>query len=349
MSIVAYNCIMNFFGSVFVAGVLFWCARLPKKIGWDDSTGPQKIHHGIVPRTGGVAIFVTAFITIISIDQYLLTLLIVAASPVFFAGFIEDLTGSVSAKIRLLASLFTGYLFCWLTGYKITSVDISALDPFLAIPLISFLVTSLAVAAMANSLNIIDGLNGLAGATAILMISTFSVLSLKVADFELQVICLLIVSATMGFLVWNFPFGSVFLGDGGAYFLGALIAGIAVLLPERNADVSPFFIMLTIIYPFYELLRSTVRRIFGKGVSVLEPDDQHLHSLVFKIVSFRVKIVRPLQNSFASLLVLLLPFSCCVWAIKFYDKRMLLIIGICVFILIYEFATKKILSMIQMQ
>ena len=109
-----------------------------------------------------------------------------------------------------------------------------------------------------------DGLNGLAAATAMLMIASFGLLAEKFGDTELAMICFLLIASGAGFVVWNFPFGKIFLGDSGAYLLGALAATLSVMLPERNAEISPFSSLLIVIYPFYELIRSFVRRVFGQ-------------------------------------------------------------------------------------
>ena len=298
--------------------------------------GPQKIHQGVVARTGGVAIFTAAFIAAGLLYKPLILLFFFALIPVFLSGVVEDLTGLVSVKIRFFASLITGYLFCWTTGYQITEIDIDAFRTVLALPVVSFTVTALAVAAMANALNIVDGLNGLAGISAMLMIAAFGALSLELGDQPLQTICFSLFFAILGFLIWNFPFGKIFMGDGGAYFLGALIAGVAVLLPERNDRVSAFFSLLTIIYPLYELIRSLIRRSITNGMHAFEADNRHLHSIVYKNISSRLMISSSMKNSLSALVVLFLPLSCCVWAIKYYSDRSMLILGIFLFILMYE-------------
>ena len=325
-----------FIVSLLSSGAIYWLMRQRNQNVWGSSNGPQKIHQGVVPRIGGIAIILGVCGSLVLSQKYLLAWLMIAAAPVFIVGLAEDFTGSVSAKLRLVVSLVTGYLFCWLTGYQITNVSIDAVGFLLAIPVVSFVLTSLAVAAMVNALNMVDGLNGLARTTAIMIITSVGILSGQGGDFELQFICFSIVSACLGFLVWNFPFGKIFLGDGGAYFLGALVAGIAILLPERNNEISPFSSMLIIIYPFYELVRSTVRRIYVKGYNLLEPDDRHIHSLIYGFVSSRVLMTRPNQNSLASVMVLILPLSCCFWALMFFNERLMLFTGIFAFIVFYE-------------
>ena len=346
MSAEIHSYLIAVFISSLVSGAIYWLARQRSKIGLDIDLGPQKIHQGAVPRIGGMAIFIGVFLSIPllqSVSMPLFGLLAIAATPVFLAGIVEDFTGSVSAQLRLIVSLISGCLFCWITGYQVTSVGIDALGFLFAMPLISFLMTSLAIGAMVNALNIVDGLNGLASTSAVLMIASFGVLSKQFGDFELQVICFSIVAASSGFLIWNFPFGKVFLGDGGAYFLGALAAGVAVLLPERNDGISPFSSMLIIIYPFYELVRSTARRILVKGYKAFEPDNQHLHSQIHRFVSSRVSMDRVTQNSLSSVVVLILPLFCCCWAVVFMDDRVLLTSGIFVFILMYEMAMAMVL------
>mgnify|MGYP003706091021 CR=1 FL=1 len=329
--------------SLLSSGAIFGLLRQRNQTGWDSLAGPQQIHQGAVPRIGGIAIIAGVSACFMFFQLPLLPLLTVVAMPVFLAGVVEDFTGSVSAKLRLVVSLISGCLFCWITGYQITGVGVDALGFLLAIPGISFVMTSLAVGAMVNALNIVDGLNGLAGATAILMIGSFGVLFGQSGDFELKIICFVLVFACLGFLLWNFPFGKIFLGDGGAYFLGALVAGIAVLLPERNDEISPFASLLIIIYPFYELVRSTTRRIVAIGIRALEPDDKHLHSLIYKCLSARGLMSKSTQNSLASVLVLMLPLLCCFWAVMFATERSMLISGILVFIFLYETAMASVL------
>jgi UDP-N-acetylmuramyl pentapeptide phosphotransferase/UDP-N-acetylglucosamine-1-phosphate transferase len=88
--------------------------------------------------------------------------------------------------------------------------------------------------------------------------------------------------AVLGFFVWNYPAGLIFLGDGGAYFIGFLAAEVALLLLVRNAQVSPLFPLLTCIYPVFETLFSMYRRKVIRGRSVGMPDGLHLHSLVYR-------------------------------------------------------------------
>ena len=333
--------------SFFASGVIVLRSRQRSQFGADSLTGPQKAHQGVVPRIGGLTIFfasiagLTFFQT--SVPVLFFTLLIMAL-PVFLAGLAEDFTGLVSARFRLFGSLMSGGLFCWLTGYRITFVDIGLADIFLSIPVISMMLTAVAIAAFVNATNLVDGLNGLAATTAIIMIASFALLAIQSGDAELNMICAVLISSILGFLIWNFPFGKIFMGDGGAYFLGALVAGIAVIVPERNHEISPFSSLLIIFYPFYELLRSIIRRIFADGFQVFEPDDQHLHSLIFKAVMRHTQTTKSIQNSLAAMIVLTLPLLCCCWSVIFAEERSILAVGVVGFILLYEAAMAFVVS-----
>ena len=85
----------------------------------------------------------------------------------------------------------------------------------------------------------VDGTNGLAGFAALIIVSGLAVVAWTVGDAHLVVACVIVGAAVAGFLVLNYPRGRIFLGDGGAYLVGFVIAELAVVLVRRNADVSP--------------------------------------------------------------------------------------------------------------
>lgn len=310
-------------------------------VGLDHQRGPQKIHHGRIPRVGGLAVAFSITIAAFTLEGALFQLLlclILASIPAFIAGVAEDITNNISPSIRLLFSLFSGVLFWKLTGFRITDVNVEAVKFILEIPALAVLLTIFSIAALVNAMNIIDGLNGLAGGTAVVLLLAFAFLVYSVGDVVLLNICLIFAAVIVGFLVWNFPFGKIFLGDGGAYFLGVLIAGIAIIAPERNPKLSAFASLLIVSFPFYELVRSTFRRLASGSKKAFEPDDRHFHSLMFQFVSRKFNMSRAAQNGLSALLVLLLPLCTALWAISFFDNRSLLTIGATLFVLIYETA-----------
>jgi UDP-N-acetylmuramyl pentapeptide phosphotransferase/UDP-N-acetylglucosamine-1-phosphate transferase len=149
-------------------------------------------------------------------------------------------------------------------------------------PLGAVLLAVLAVSGIANAVNIVDGFNGLASMCVAMMLAAFAYVAFRVGDGLVAALAVTGLGAVLGFFVWNYPAGLIFLGDGGAYFLGFFLSEVGLLLLIRNPRVSPLFPLLTAIYPVFETLFSMYRRRILKGRSVGVPDGVHLHSLVYR-------------------------------------------------------------------
>lgn len=255
-----------------------------------DLSGPQKFHARAVPRIGGVGIFLglaCAVPLLWTVDPQawkLGTGLVLCSLPAFGAGLIEDLTKKVSPRNRLLATAVSAALMAGFMGAVISRTDLPGLDWLVAYPAGAVILTVFAVAGIANSVNIIDGFNGLASMCVVIMLAALAYVSFQVGDPVVGTLALAGVGAVLGFFLWNFPAGLIFLGDGGAYFLGFLVAELSILLLVRNPEVSPLFPLLVCIYPVFETLFSIYRRRFIRAVPPSMPDGIHLHSLVYRRV-----------------------------------------------------------------
>ena len=219
-------------------------------------------------------------------SSHLLAPLLIAGLPVFVLGVAEDLSKRIHPLQRLLAAIVTGILAWWLTGYTLKYVDIPPVDFLLAYLPLSIAFTAFAVAGLTNAINIIDGFNGLAGGTVIISLSALGIISWQVGDLQLAQLCLTVIVVLIGFMLFNYPFGKIFLGDGGAYLLGFILAWVAVMLPMRNPQVSVWAPLLVCSYPINEAIFSMARRLWNK-TDLHEADSSHLHSLIKK------KIVLP--------------------------------------------------------
>src|SRR5450432_442468 len=120
--------------------------------------------------------------------------------------------------------------------------------------------TLLCVTGVANAINIIDGFNGLASMCVMMMMLGIAYVAFQTGDEFIASTALIAAGSVLGFFVWNFPAGLIFLGDGGAYFLGFFIAEVSILLVNRNASVSPIFPVLLCAYPIFETIFSIYRK-----------------------------------------------------------------------------------------
>jgi len=150
-----------------------------------------------------------------------------------------------------------------------------------AAPWVGVGIAVLAVAGLPHAFNIIDGYNGLAGMVALIVCLALAHVALQVGDRALAALLVSTAAATGGFLVWNYPRGMLFAGDGGAYIWGVVIALASISLVQRNSDVSPWFPMLLLIYPVWETMFSIYRKAV-RGVSPGVADALHFHQLIYR-------------------------------------------------------------------
>lgn len=253
-----------------------------------DLDGPQKFHHKAVPRVGGLGILLgtAAGATWMCLEygEYavLTAGLLGAAMPAFASGLLEDLTKSQSARRRLFFTALSAALAFWWVDAAILRTGIPGLDWLVSHPWGAAAITVFVVTGVANSVNIIDGFNGLSSMCSAIMLAGLAYVAFQVGDTGIGWLALAGVGAILGFFVFNFPAGLIFLGDGGAYFLGFFLAELAILLMQRNADVSPMFPLLLCVYPVFETLFSIYRRKWLRGKPVGMPDGAHLHSLIYR-------------------------------------------------------------------
>ena len=293
-----------------------------------DLSGVQKHHAVAVPRIGGVAVIFAIVLTDF-LGMWLkpnlfaleyansVRLLIVASLPAFFSGIIEDLTKRISVRIRLLATIASAVLASWLLGATVDSLDIWVVDQLLLFAPVAVLVTAFVVAGGANAINIIDGFNGLAASVVAIMLLGFGILAWRVGDELVLTLAVLGLGAALGFLVINFPSGRIFLGDGGAYFLGFWVSEIAVLLLIRNPGISAWQVFSICAYPVIEVLYSIYRRKIVGKTAPGAADDMHLHTLIYRYYTPRF-VFKPTTSPWqrnALVTCLIVPVvGCMIWA-----------------------------------
>ena len=152
-----------------------------------------------------------------------LTLLILSGAPVFAVGLAEDLGYKMSPKIRLVSSAISSVLAIILLKVWLSKLGIPGLDTALIFVPFSILFTVFATVGVVNAFNLIDGLNGLSSYVSISIAISLSIIAFQVGNSQFAIFLALFTAAVLGFLTLNFPFGKIFLGDGGAYALGHLL------------------------------------------------------------------------------------------------------------------------------
>ena len=257
---------------------------------------PQRFHAGDVPRLGGAALALGIFIawalglaqTSWWGDPGSLRLGAwvgwwgFAVAVVAVGGILEDLTQRLPVRYRLALTLLAACVAVWGLGLSVTRLGLSWLDPsVVAWPWLGIAIAVLALAGLPHAFNIIDGYNGLAGMVALIVCLALAHVALQVGDRSLAALLVCTAAATGGFLVWNYPRGMLFAGDGGAYVWGTVIALASLSLVQRNTDVSPWFPLLLLIYPVWETVFSIYRKVV-RGISPGVADALHFHQLIYR-------------------------------------------------------------------
>lgn len=281
--------ILSFATSAILTGFVVRYRHLHNHISGDhDFDGPQKFHTAITPRIGGVAILMG--ITVAILYQWivhpkigtLLVLVLITSLPVFIVGIVEDVTKRVGVKIRLLTGFIAGLVFLWLFDITTMRFGFGELDAWLNHPMFVMLFLAFGITGLSNAYNIIDGFNGLASMVAIITCLAIAYVAFKVSDPLVLHLAFILIGSIAGFFLWNYPRGLIFLGDGGAYLIGFVIASLSITLVARNPSVSPWFAIMVNAYPIFETLFTIWRRSIHQGKNPGLPDGAHFHSLIYR-------------------------------------------------------------------
>lgn len=257
---------------------------------------PQRFHLGDVPRLGGAALLCGTLVGwAVGVLQSLFwgdpSSLRLGAwvwcwaavlLPSALGGIAEDMTQRLAVSYRLGLTAASGILAVVLLDLSVMHTGMAWLDMLLkSSPWMGVFIAVVAISGLPHAFNIIDGYNGLAGMVALVVCLALAHVALQVGDRSLAALLVCTAGATGGFLVWNYPRGMLFAGDGGAYVWGVVIAVASLALVQRNADVSPWFPMLLLIYPVWETIFSIYRKTV-RGGSPGVADALHFHQLIYR-------------------------------------------------------------------
>lgn len=281
-----------FFCAAFATMAVVASSRRHARWSFDsDFSGPQKMHVQAVMRAGGIGIFaglVGGGLAMAWLRPELgrpALLMLVCALPALLAGVAEDLTKGTSPRRRMMALAFSGLLGVVLLDADIVRTGWAAFDRLISANGLLWLGSAgavFAVTGVSNSINIIDGMNGLASMCVALMAGALAYVAWRIADPLVCGISLATMGAALGFFVWNYPRGLIFLGDGGAYLLGFTVAELGILLAARHPEVSMLAPLAIMAYPIFEALFTMYRRRVLQRRPVTQADGSHLHTLIYR-------------------------------------------------------------------
>lgn len=250
--------------------------KLAIKIGATDKPNSRKVHEKVMPRLGGLAIFIGVMVGFYVSGLYKeqVTAISIGAIVIIAIGIMDDMM-ELSAKTKLLGQILAAAAVV-ASGLKID---------FLTIPFIgmfdlgwwTYPITILWIVGITNAINLIDGLDGLAAGTSFIVITTIAFMAGIAGKALIFGLALILLGSILGFLFYNFHPAKIFMGDTGALFLGYGIAILSLLGLFKSVTLFSFIVPIIILgVPVFDTTFAIIRRIVNKR-PISSPDKSHLH------------------------------------------------------------------------
>lgn len=268
----------------------------------------QTTHNKLTPRIGGAAIVISLAGYMVFLSTQMLSegsQLLFAVSILFIIGLAEDLGQPITPNMRLLAACVSSVLVIALSGVWLPRFDIPIVDALMPYWFIGIPISLLLTTGIVHSFNLIDGMNGLAAGIAIITTLSLSQIAAYSDNVDMAYFAFYITIAIIGFLVLNFPFGLIFLGDAGAYTLGFLLGWISIIILHSNDAVTPWAIFLTMFWPLSDTFLAMYRR-KQRNAPKMAPDRLHVHQLVMRTleISWLGRNRRHIANPLVTIILL---------------------------------------------
>ena len=256
-----------------------------------------------IPLIGGFFIIIVFLLVLFEENNFFLISIIL----IFSLGLFSDLNKIISPNKRLLLQAIIVLFLIIFTKLEINSTRVIILDKFLENNIFNVFFVSFCVLVLINGTNFIDGLNGLSLGyyfivTIALLNNNFYYSNLLQGNELLYLSCYLFI-----FLILN-QSNLFFIGDSGSYSLGMIFSFLLINIYTVNSNISPFYIILLVWYPCFELLFSILRK-FNINFSPAKPDIRHLHQLIYNLIKNKYKFSKLKSNNISSILILL--FNSC--------------------------------------
>ena len=268
---------------IIVASIIPFVKKIANHIGALDIPNERKVHTNIIPRLGGLGIFIGFLVgyMIFGGSSIQMNSILIGSFIILLTGIFDDIK-PISAKAKLIGQILASCVIVFYGNILLNNITIFGLD--INFGIFAYPITILFIVACTNVINLIDGLDGLSGGiSSIFYLSTIVICFFQGRYMELEfIMALLMLGSTLGFLIHNFHPARIFAGDSGALFMGFTIAVISLLGFKTTAITSIFIPLAILAVPILDTLFAIIRRLL-KHQSISTPDKQHLHHQLLKM------------------------------------------------------------------
>ncbi len=252
----------------------------------DQFDKPQAFHENSTFRLGGVVIFlslVILFFYLFISEEYFIAEYISFCTLFFFLGFADDLKIDLKPKFRLFTMLAFLLFLIIFHEFTIERISLEYLERLMKIDIFALFFLCLCFLFIINGSNLIDGFNGLLGMHSVIILGILSYVNFIHENYNFGYLLFNICLIILVFIKFNFPKAQMFLGDSGAYLIGALISVSTIITNNLIPSISSFFFCIILFYLFFEVFFSFFRKIFVVHQNPLFPDRKHLHMLLYNL------------------------------------------------------------------
>lgn len=256
---------------------------------WFDIPNERKIHTDPIPRLGGIGLFFGLVISSVSVPLVLPALFpdswpvgyTLRYLPVFVAFCLIHTLGLVDDFHNLRALLkfslqIAAAVLVTVGGFTISVIRIPGL-PELSLGIFAYPITALWIVTISNAINLVDGIDGLAGGIAGFSALSLGVMCLLQGQVMPALIAFSLLGAVLGFLAFNLPPARIFMGDSGSLLLGFVLAVIPLMGGAGGASIVDMFAPATVLLiPIIDTIAAIARRVRAKR-PIYKPDRDHIH------------------------------------------------------------------------
>ena len=260
--------------------------KIAKKKGFlDVPKDERRVHKKPIPVGGGIAMVISLSILMVyflPINKNLIMALI-ASLIIAISGLYDDKEG-LSPKLKFLFQILAAVILI-IGGMKIEffTNPFDSHDALLILNILSIPVTIFWVCGITNTINLIDGLDGLASGVSMICAISMFFITYKMGRYDVSLVCALVAGACLGFLPFNFNPAKIFMGDTGALYLGFMLSYISISGFLKQAAILMIFVPVLILgVPVFDTAFAMVRRKLS-GKSMVEADKGHLHHRLLKM------------------------------------------------------------------
>ncbi|ULT56449.1 undecaprenyl/decaprenyl-phosphate alpha-N-acetylglucosaminyl 1-phosphate transferase [Neobacillus drentensis] len=267
--------------------------KLAFKIGATDKPNQRKVHQKIMPRLGGLAIYISFIIGILiikPIENFHLPLLhpngnvhiaiLLGSLIIILTGAVDDVK-EISPKVKLLGQILASLVIIMLGDIKVEFINLPFGGGRLDFGIFSIPFTMVWIIGITNAINLIDGLDGLAGGVSTIALFAIAGMAYITGNPYVTVVALIAAVSTLGFLVYNFHPAKIFMGDTGALFLGFLISVLSLLGLKGVTFISLVIPVIILGVPISDTFFAIIRRLVNKQ-PLSAPDKSHLHHCLLR-------------------------------------------------------------------